>query len=134
MFVFLKGVTDPFDRHSRQTSARCSERKQSRNSLFSFSLHYYFHFNSHLIVFLSQYLSFRAPFLSVIIQKAFIEVNEEGTKAAAATFSMMMTPTGVIMRQRKVFCADHAFIYWIQHLPSQQVLFVGTVCNPSLTS
>jgi serpin B len=71
--------------------------------------------------------------LSILIQKAFIEVNEEGTKAAAATLAMMGSG-GVIMRQRKVFCADHAFIYWIQHLPSQQMLFVGTVCNPSSTS
>jgi serpin B len=69
--------------------------------------------------------------LSILIQKAFIEVNEEGTKAAAVTFSMMARAA---IMERKVFCADHAFIYWIQHLPSQQVLFVGTVCNPSLTS
>jgi serine protease inhibitor len=56
-------------------------------------------------------------------------VNEEGTKAAAATLAMVEFTCAIM--ERKVLCADHAFIYWIQHLPSQQVLFVGTVCNPS---
>ncbi|TRY58568.1 hypothetical protein DNTS_000408 [Danionella cerebrum] len=63
--------------------------------------------------------------LSKVIHKAFIEVNEEGTKAAAAT--------GAIEEIRSFpqrFIADHPFIFFIRHNPSHTMLFFGRFCTP----
>uniref|UniRef100_A0A8C9MFL3 Serpin B10 n=1 Tax=Serinus canaria TaxID=9135 RepID=A0A8C9MFL3_SERCA len=65
-------------------------------------------------------------FISQIIHKAFVEVNEEGTEAAAAT--------GVLMMRSRVptmtFKADHPFIFFIRHNKSQTILFFGRFCSP----
>ncbi len=58
--------------------------------------------------------------VSKVIHKAFVEVNEEGTEAAAAT--------GVVMQFRclmipQVFNADHPFLFFIRHNPTKSVLF-----------
>uniref|UniRef100_A0A8C2E3T6 Serpin B6 n=1 Tax=Cyprinus carpio TaxID=7962 RepID=A0A8C2E3T6_CYPCA len=63
-----------------------------------------------------------------VIHKAFVEVNEEGTEAAAATgviiagFSMPLPP--------KTFIADHPFLFFIRHNPSNSILFYGRFCSP----
>ena len=68
-------------------------------------------------------------FISAVAHKAFVEVNEEGTEAAAAT--------GVAMRLTAapapppLFRADHPFIFLIRHKPSGSILFLGRVVNPS---
>ncbi len=66
--------------------------------------------------------------ISGVIHKAFVDVNEEGTEAAAAT--------GVVMRsfsisRPKVFRADHPFIYAIQEKNSN-ILFMGRVVSPTV--
>ncbi|KFO99938.1 Heterochromatin-associated protein MENT [Calypte anna] len=65
-------------------------------------------------------------FISKVIHKAFVEVNEEGTEAAAAT--------GVLMLRSKVptmtFKADHPFLFFIKHNKSQTILFFGRFCSP----
>ncbi|NWX65255.1 SPB10 protein, partial [Promerops cafer] len=65
-------------------------------------------------------------FISQVIHKAFVEVNEEGTEAAAAT--------GVLMMRSRVptmtFKADHPFIFFIRHNKSQTILFFGRFCSP----
>ena len=63
-----------------------------------------------------------------VIHQAFIEVNEEGTEAAAATGVTMMKhskppPT-------PIFKADHPFIFIIQHNETGNILFMGRVSNP----
>ncbi|XP_068041775.1 uncharacterized protein [Anomalospiza imberbis] len=67
-------------------------------------------------------------FISQVIHKAFVEVNEEGTEAAAAT--------GVLMMRSRVptmtFKADHPFIFFIRHNKSQTILFFGRFCSPYL--
>ncbi|KAI3355079.1 hypothetical protein L3Q82_017961, partial [Scortum barcoo] len=65
--------------------------------------------------------------LSKVVHKAFVEVNEEGTEAAAAT--------GAIMTERSImipatFIADHPFLFFIRHNPSKSVLFAGRYCSP----
>uniref|UniRef100_A0A671S3P9 Serpin B6 n=1 Tax=Sinocyclocheilus anshuiensis TaxID=1608454 RepID=A0A671S3P9_9TELE len=66
--------------------------------------------------------------VSKVIHKAFVEVNEEGTEAAAATgvvisaFSMPLPP--------KTFIADHPFLFFIRHNPSNSILFYGRFCSP----
>lgn len=69
----------------------------------------------------------RDLFISKIVHKAFVEVNEEGTEAAAATagiaaFCMLMP--------EEEFTADHPFLFFIRHNPTANVLFLGRVCSP----
>ncbi|XP_058602783.1 leukocyte elastase inhibitor-like isoform X2 [Onychostoma macrolepis] len=63
--------------------------------------------------------------LTKVIHKAFVEVNEEGTEAAAAT--------GAIVANRsfaQMFIADHPFLFFIRHNPSNSILFYGRFCSP----
>ncbi|XP_051721333.1 leukocyte elastase inhibitor-like isoform X1 [Ctenopharyngodon idella] len=65
--------------------------------------------------------------LSKVIHKAFVEVNEEGTEAAAATGAVMMTQCLIIP---KFFNADHPFLFFIRHNPTKSILFYGRFCSP----
>jgi serpin B len=68
-------------------------------------------------------------FISNVIHQAFVEVNEEGTEAAAATGVIMeITSVGPPI---PVFRADHPFIFIIQEIETGNILFLGRVCNPS---
>ncbi|XP_036273848.1 leukocyte elastase inhibitor-like [Pipistrellus kuhlii] len=64
----------------------------------------------------------RDLFISKIVHKSFVEVDEEGTEAAAATFCMLMPEEN--------FMADHPFIFLIRHNPSTNILFLGRVSSP----
>uniref|UniRef100_A0A668ALT2 Serpin B6 n=1 Tax=Myripristis murdjan TaxID=586833 RepID=A0A668ALT2_9TELE len=66
--------------------------------------------------------------LSQVVHKAFVEVNEEGTEAAAATGVIMMMRCA---RMPDQFIADHPFLFFIQHKPSMSVLFAGRFCSPA---
>ncbi len=71
--------------------------------------------------------------LSAVIHKAYIDVNEEGTVAAAATAvvmnrAMAMTP---IRPQPPVFRADHPFVFLIRENSSGAILFMGRVVDPT---
>uniref|UniRef100_A0A668SV97 Serpin domain-containing protein n=1 Tax=Oreochromis aureus TaxID=47969 RepID=A0A668SV97_OREAU len=66
-------------------------------------------------------------FLSTVAHKAFVEVNEEGTKAAAAT--------GVVSRsfscgRARHFRADHPFLFFIRHNETKSILFFGRFSSP----
>jgi serpin B len=74
----------------------------------------------------------RDLWISAVIHKAFVDVNEEGTEAAAAT--------GVIMRNAMarrveppplVFRADHPFVFLIRDNRSGGILFMGRVSDPT---
>jgi len=68
-------------------------------------------------------------FISKVIHKAFVEVNEEGTEAAAATAIVM---EGTAFEPKTyTFIADHPFIFLIQQKETGAVLFMGKVTNPS---
>ena len=71
----------------------------------------------------------KSLFLSAAIHKAFVEVNEEGTEAAAAT-GMIVVTTSVPL-EPLVFRADHPFLFLIRHNPSGSILFLGRVFDPS---
>uniref|UniRef100_A0A668AZZ6 Serpin B6 n=1 Tax=Myripristis murdjan TaxID=586833 RepID=A0A668AZZ6_9TELE len=66
--------------------------------------------------------------LSQVVHKAFVEVNEEGTEAAAATAAIMMMRCA---RMPDQFIADHPFLFFIRHKPSMSVLFAGRFCSPA---
>jgi len=62
-----------------------------------------------------------------IKHKAFVEVNEEGTEAAAATAVEMVTKS---IHHEQVFRADHPFLFIIRHNPSGSIVFMGRVVDP----
>ena len=69
--------------------------------------------------------------ISKVMHKAFVEVNEEGTEAAAAT-AVGMRLTAMPLAP-PVFRADRPFIFIIkENAKSQTILFMGRVCNPTL--
>ncbi len=65
--------------------------------------------------------------VSKVVHKAFVEVNEEGTEAAAATGVVMQVESLMIP---PVFNADHPFLFFIRHNPTKSVLFYGCFCSP----
>ncbi|MBW3004564.1 serpin family protein [Candidatus Woesearchaeota archaeon] len=67
-------------------------------------------------------------FIGIVVHQAFVEVNEEGTEAAAATGVGMMMAA---MPMTKTFRADHPFIFLIQERDSGNILFLGRVVDPS---
>ena len=73
-------------------------------------------------------------FIAQILHKAFVEVNEKGTEAAAATgISMimhpMMPPTVPFI---PTFRADRPFIFLIRDRVTGSILFMGRMVNPKL--
>ncbi|XP_054478806.1 leukocyte elastase inhibitor-like isoform X1 [Anoplopoma fimbria] len=64
--------------------------------------------------------------LSKVVHKAFVEVNEEGTEAAAATAGIMMLRSAM----PATFIANHPFLFFIRHNPSMTILFSGRYCSP----
>lgn len=69
----------------------------------------------------------RDLFISKIIHKSFVEVNEEGTEAAAATGGIA---TFTMLLPEEEFTADHPFLFFIRHNPTANMLFLGRVCSP----
>lgn len=67
--------------------------------------------------------------ISNVIHKAFVDVNEEGTEAAAAT-AVVMRLTAVAPTPVTTFRADHPFLFLICDKRSGSVLFIGRVVNP----
>ncbi|XP_064017151.1 serpin B6-like isoform X1 [Pogoniulus pusillus] len=65
--------------------------------------------------------------LSKVIHKSFVEVNEEGTEAAAATAGLMMKRCAMITPD---FNADHPFLFVIRHNKTSSILFCGRFCSP----
>ncbi|XP_026109883.1 leukocyte elastase inhibitor isoform X3 [Carassius auratus] len=65
-----------------------------------------------------------------VIHKAFVEVNEEGTEAAAATGVVILGATALKPEDPKIFIADHPFLFFIRHNPSNSILFYGRFCSP----
>ncbi|XP_028820708.1 leukocyte elastase inhibitor-like isoform X2 [Denticeps clupeoides] len=66
--------------------------------------------------------------LSEVVHKSFVEVNEEGTEAAAATAAVMMMRCAIL--PPTTFVADHPFLFFIRHNPTMSVLFCGRYCSP----
>lgn len=65
-------------------------------------------------------------FVSKVIHKAFIEVNEEGTEAAAAT--------GIVIQPKSAtrqFVVNHPFFALIKHNATNTILFCLKFCSPN---
>jgi serpin B len=71
----------------------------------------------------------RDLFISDVVHKAFVSVDEAGTEAAAATAVIMpiSAPPGATVEMT----IDHPFIFVIRDIETGAILFVGRVVNPS---
>ena len=67
-------------------------------------------------------------FIEKVLHKAFVEVNEEGSEAAAATTVHILETS--MPEPPKVFDANHPFIFLIQHKETGTILFMGNIENP----
>jgi len=68
-------------------------------------------------------------YIAFAIHKAFVDVNEEGTEAAAATAIGVGTTS--VKPPVPVFKADHPYVFLIQDDSSGNVLFIGRVVDPT---
>ena len=64
-------------------------------------------------------------YVSHVIHKAFVEVNEKGTEAAAGTAVVLSNKS-----RNPIFRANHPFLFLIWHRKSSAILFMGRVVNP----
>ena len=71
----------------------------------------------------------RNLFISKVMHKAFIDVGENGTEAAAAT-AVVMKDAGMLLVDMSVW-ADHPFLYFVRDAPTGAILFMGRVLDPS---
>jgi len=73
--------------------------------------------------------------ISEVVHRASVEVNEEGTEAAAATAVLMLRGAGLgspppLPPEPKVFKADRPFLFFIRDRKTNAVLFSGRVLDP----
>jgi serpin B len=68
-------------------------------------------------------------YISDCFHEAFVEVDEEGTEAAAAT-AVVMGSRGGAPQPPAAFRADHPFLFMIRDLESGTILFLGRVNDP----
>jgi serpin B len=70
-------------------------------------------------------------FISAVVHKAYVDVNEEGTEAAAAT-GVVMSRAMAVRRPDPVpvFRADHPFLFLIRDVKAGSVLFMGRLIDP----
>ncbi|XP_058413256.1 serpin B10 [Diceros bicornis minor] len=69
----------------------------------------------------------RNLFLSNVFHKSVVEINEQGTEAAAGTGSEV----GFRIRLPTIeFNADHPFLFFIRHNKTNSILFYGRFCSP----
>ena len=129
---------------SSDTIAKCSSEIQNEKvfvSLPKFKVNCQFNLNSVLMQLgihdlfgqnadLSGITGNKDLFISDVIHQAYVDVNEEGTEAAAATAVMMSRCMALPSKPPPHFLADHPFFFVIQHCKTGAFLFVGKVEDP----
>ncbi len=69
-------------------------------------------------------------YLSAVLHKAYVEVNEKGTEAAAATAVVVGARAVRIQEPPREFRADHPFLFLIRDSTTGSILFMGRVAKP----
>ncbi|QKF94742.1 serpin [Fadolivirus algeromassiliense] len=69
-------------------------------------------------------------YVSKVIHEAVVLVDEEGTEASAVTV-VIAKEMAMMPRESIVFKADHPFIYYIRHIPTNMILFYGSISKIS---
>ena len=70
-------------------------------------------------------------YIADVLHKAFVEVNEKGTEAAAATGVIMATKSAAV-RPDPTFTADHPFLFLIRDQKTGAILFMGRLADPKI--
>ena len=73
----------------------------------------------------------KSLFIGNVFHKTFVEVNEEGTEAAAATAGVVMLRS---LPQNEDFIADHPFMFVLKEDVTGIIVFMGHVVNPLVAS
>jgi serpin B len=68
-------------------------------------------------------------YISAVLHKAFVAVDEKGTEAAAATAVIVGVTSAPVFDV--TLTVDRPFIFLIRDIPTGQILFVGRVLNPA---
>jgi serine protease inhibitor len=76
----------------------------------------------------SSYLARKNVFISQVVQKTYVDVDEAGTEAAAATGIHMVEPTA--LRPTPEMIVDRPFVVAIRDDKSGLLLFLGQISNP----
>ena len=70
-------------------------------------------------------------YVSQVIHKAFVEVNEEGSEAAAATVVVIKGRCTSASAPPEInFRADHPFLFFIREKATGFILFIGRLSSP----
>ena len=70
-------------------------------------------------------------FVSKVLHQAFVDVDEHGTEAAAATVVGLAGGGRQAQAPPPVFRADHPFLFFIRENATGSILFMGRLVNPS---
>jgi serpin B len=73
----------------------------------------------------------RDPHITAVVHKAFVQVDEEGTEAAAATGVAIGVTSMAPRRDPPLFRADHPFVFLIRDMDSGMILFIGRLTDPA---
>jgi serpin B len=68
--------------------------------------------------------------ISAVVHKARVDVDEQGTEAAAAT-GVVVGVRAALPGEPPTFRADHPFLFLLRHNPTGAILFVGRVVDPT---
>lgn len=69
-------------------------------------------------------------YISQVIHQAYVKVDEKGTEAAAAT-AVGMEAMASAPSEKKIFRADHPFVFVIQNKETGNILFMGRFSEPA---
>jgi serpin B len=72
----------------------------------------------------------RDLYITDILHKAYVAVDETGTEAAAAT-AVIVSPTSIQPAPPIAFTIDRSFFFLIRDNPTGTILFLGRVINPA---
>jgi serpin B len=71
-------------------------------------------------------------YIGAVLHRAFVEVSEEGTEAAAATAVVMVARGAFVAPPRPpIFRADHPFVFLIRDRRTNLLLFLGRLLDPT---
>jgi serpin B len=73
----------------------------------------------------------KSVFISKVLQKTYLDIDEAGTEAAAATAVIMMARAVAMRREAPLpFKVDRPFVIALVDNDSQEILFFGAISNP----
>jgi serpin B len=73
----------------------------------------------------------RNLYITEVVHKAFVDVDEEGTEAAAATAVIVGEVSAPDPSQTVEFKVDRPFIFLIRDNATKSILFVGRILDPT---